>query len=363
MVGAVQEGIVTRQQTHLAFGAFDVGAERADEVRDLLAAWSAAIPRLVEGRRSQRAVEERRDSGEVQELQPARLTVTLGLGPGLFARDGEDRFGLKRLAPVALRPLPAFPGDRLDPARCGGDLCVQACADDAQVAFHALRTLARLADGAAALRWAQPGFIALGNVEGKGRTPRNLLGFREGARNLREPHELREHVWVARRDRTYMMGGTYLVTRRIRLALDAWDATAVADQERAIGRAKVLGARLDDARWMGEDAAPVPAGAHIMLAGVGEGGAGGARMLRRSYNYFDGVDSAGGELDAGLFFMCFVADPRRQFVPMQQRLAEADPLGPFATYTGSAAFAIPPAAPAGSFIAEELFSAALSARY
>ncbi|MEA2128480.1 MAG: deferrochelatase/peroxidase EfeB [Solirubrobacteraceae bacterium] len=344
-----QPGIVTRQQAHLVFAAFDVDAGSAGELGELFAAWSLAGARLMGGERSARDVQERGDSGEVQELAPAGLTVTLGLGPDVFER---DRFGLADCRPAALRALPSFPGDELQPRRCGGDVCVQACANDPQVAVHAVRTLARLGAGAARLRWAQTGFISVGTLEDRGRTPRNLFGFREGARNVREPRELERHVWISGRDRSWMLGGTYAVVRRIRMRVDAWDETAVADQEQAIGREKVSGARFDDERFV-KPPKPVPPGAHISLAGVDQSD--GTRMLRRSYNYFDGVDPVSGEPDMGLFFVCFVRDPRRQFVPMQQRLSERDPLNPFVTYTGGAVFAVPPAPAPGRFVAQGLF--------
>ena len=44
-------------------------------------------------------------------------TVTIGLGPGAIPQAQR---------PWGLALLPAFPGDALDPARCGGDLCVLA---------------------------------------------------------------------------------------------------------------------------------------------------------------------------------------------------------------------------------------------
>ena len=91
-----------------------------------------------------------------------------------------------------------FNGDQLQPARTGGDLSVQACADDPQVAFHAVRELDRLAYGAAQIRWAQTGFLP---ERAPGETPRNLMGFKDGTNNpplAGAPKALtREvHVWV-----------------------------------------------------------------------------------------------------------------------------------------------------------------------
>ena len=62
----------------------------------------------------------------------------------------------------------------------GGDLSVQACADDPQVAFHAVRELERLAYGTAQIHWAQSGFLP--NTPA-GETPRNLMGFKDGTNN------------------------------------------------------------------------------------------------------------------------------------------------------------------------------------
>ncbi|WP_269451838.1 Dyp-type peroxidase domain-containing protein [Tessaracoccus coleopterorum] len=99
------------------------------------------------------------DTGEAYDLPPSGLTVTFGFGPGLF-RDakGNDRFGIAARRPAALEPLPHFVADNLDPSLSDGDLCIQACADDPQVAVHAIRNLTRIAFGRAVLRWSQLGF-------------------------------------------------------------------------------------------------------------------------------------------------------------------------------------------------------------
>ena len=64
-------------------------------------------------------------------------------------------------------------------------------------------------------------------------------------------------------------------------------------------------------------------------------------MLRRGYNFVDGSDALGG-LDAGLFFIAYVRDPRTHFIPMQTRMARLDTLMEYLKFTGSALFAIPP---------------------
>lgn len=322
-----QPGIVGPQPEHLALAAFDVTVDRASELQDLLAAWSAAATRLMEGQTPDH------DTGEASDLPPGELTLTFGLGPALF---DDDRLGLGASRPAALAPLPAFPDDALDPRLCDGDLCVQACADHAQAAFHAVHALWRAARGAADLRWTQTGFR-----EGPGRA-RNLLGFKDGTYNVPTQQSYDRHVWVHARDRSWMLGGTYLVIRRIRVLLDGWDALPVEAQERIIGRHKATGAPLGEQReYDAVNLDAIPPDAHMRVASPPENG--GMRLLRRSYNFFDGVDPETGEVDAGTIFICCQRDPRRQYVPMQRRLAEHDALSAHLRHTGSAIFAVPPA--------------------
>ena len=143
------------------------------------------------------------DTGEAIGLPPSGLTVTFGFGPGLFRdENGRDRFGIADRQPEALRPLPHFPADLLDPARTGGDLCVQACADDPQVAVHAIRNLARIGFGTVAIRWSQLGFGRTSSTTTDQTTPRNLFGFKDGTANIKaeETVDLDEHVWVGADD-------------------------------------------------------------------------------------------------------------------------------------------------------------------
>ena len=160
------------------------------------------------------------DTGEADGLTPSRLTLTFGFGHSLFPRDGADRLGLGARLPRALRPLGTLPGDALDPLRSDGDLCVQACADDPQVAFHAIRNLARIGRGIVVLRWTELGFGRTASTSPAQVTPRNLMGFKDGTNNLDagDAKAMRKHVWVGDDEpQAWMRGGTYLVTRRIRM--------------------------------------------------------------------------------------------------------------------------------------------------
>jgi len=126
------------------------------------------------------------------------------VGPTLFTEDGQGVIGLAVRRPDPLVDLPGFSTDDLDPARTGGALCIQACADDVQVAFHAVRELMRLGHGLVSVRWSQAGFLPL---VGPGVTPRNLLGFKDGTNNVRDARDLSRFVWVGTEGPPWIRGG------------------------------------------------------------------------------------------------------------------------------------------------------------
>jgi len=267
--------------------------------------------------------------------------------------------------PRELQPLPAFAGEKIDPASSGGDLCVQACADDPQVAFHAIHELTRAGAGMVAPRWAQQGFgrtSATTRVQG---TQRNLMGFKDGTRNLRseDTGAMEEFVWVNPRDEpAWMTGGTYLIARRIRMLFDRWDAASLREQERTIGRVKLSGAPLGESREYDpldlqartpDGRLVIPPDAHVRLASPQNNK--GQAILRRGYSYSEGIDPSSGEIDAGLFFIAFQRSPE-QFISLQRLLSDFDALSHFTVHTSSSIFACPPGVTPGSFVGEALFS-------
>jgi deferrochelatase/peroxidase EfeB len=369
--GRYQAGIATPAQDRLQFAAFDVTVDRANGLRDLLRTWTAAAARMTAGDAAGELnsvpLAPPDDTGEAFGLPPSQLTITFGLGPSLFEKDGRDRFGLRSRRPAALRQLPPLPGDELEPDRSGGDLCVQACANDPQVAFHAVRNLARLARGAAVMRWSQLGFGRTSTTSRSQSTPRNLMGFKDGTANIRaeDTKAMDEHVWTGPDERPgWMRDGTYLVARRIRMLIEVWDRASLQDQEQTIGRHKMTGAPIGgrqetdplDLAKHGPSGAPlIPAGAHVRLAHPSNVD-GGARILRRGYSFTDGIDAGLGQLDAGLFFIAFQRDPATGFLPIQRSLASADALNEYITHTSSAVFAVPGGVRPGGYVAERLFT-------
>jgi deferrochelatase/peroxidase EfeB len=357
--GRTQAGIVTPAQDRLHFVAFDVLTKDRDALVRMLKAWTAAAARMTAGKDAgdigaTAGIPEAPpdDTGEAIGLPPSGLTLTVGFGPGLF-RDatGKDRFGLAARKPAALADLPHFPGDTIDATISGGDICVQACANDPQVAVHAIRNLARIGMGVVSVRWSQLGFGRTSSTSRDQTTPRNLFGFKDGTANLKAEEQdlLRQWLWVRPGDGPdWMTGGSYMVTRKIRMLIEPWDRTSLGEQETIIGRSKGEGAPLGltkefdepDFTIVGSDGEPViPKTAHVRLAHptVNKG----ARLLRRGYNFVDGSDGLG-RLNAGLFFIAYQRDPRTQFVPIQLNLARHDDMNEYVRHVSSALFACPP---------------------
>lgn len=375
--GEHQGGILTPAQRNTYFAAFDlITTDRADIIK-MLQSWTAAAANMAKGLTVEPLGQDGSvpapDSGEALGLSPARLTTTFGFGAGLFIKDGKDRYGLAAHRPAALVDLPRFPGDQLVDTRTGGDLSVQACADDPQVAFHAVRQLSRLAYNVAQIRWVQTGFTPNSKPND---TPRNLMGFKDGTNNpsINDSKTMDRVIWVGDEGADWMQGGSYLVARRIRIALEHWDRMNVAFQEQTIGRCKYSGAPLsgknefDKADYSATDKdgnSVIPENAHIRLAASANND--GAQILRRGYSYNDGANPTAErwppwrqemEYDAGLFFLCYQRDPRTGFIKIFDKMSKFDMMNQFVTHVGGGLFACPSGIMAGEFIGQRLFEKA-----
>ncbi|GAB2737809.1 iron uptake transporter deferrochelatase/peroxidase subunit [Kitasatospora kifunensis] len=335
--GPHQAGIVQPPQARVQLAAFDLApnAGRAG-LQALLKLWSQTAARL--------AVGEPAGTHENQialDAGPSSLTVTVGFGATLF-----DKVGLADRRPAQLNPLPAFPLDAIDRSRSDGDLWVQIGADDALVAFHALRVLQQQAAPAAAVRWQMAGFARSPGATAKPMTGRNLMGQVDGTNNPKPTDpDFAAKIFATGPD--WMAGGSYVVLRRIRMLLDDWENLSTDRQERFIGRRKSDGAPLsggtettpvDLTKQNPDGTLAIPADAHIRVAAPTANG--GAAMLRRGFSYADGV-LPDGSPDAGLLFLAFQADPARGFVPVQQKLARGDGLSRFLRHEASGLYAVP----------------------
>ncbi|MFF9162405.1 iron uptake transporter deferrochelatase/peroxidase subunit [Streptomyces longwoodensis] len=353
--GKHQPGILQGLQAHGHLVAFDLtpGAGRT-EAAALLRRWSETARRLMAGEPAAHG-----DTDVARDAGPSSLTVTFGFGHSFFARTG-----LAERRPVALDPLPAFSSDHLDARRSNGDLWVQIGANDALVAFHALRALQKDAGGAARVRWQMNGFNRSPGATAHPMTARNLMGQVDGTRNPKPSEaDFDRRVFVpasGSADPAWMANGSYVVVRRIRMLLDDWEQLSRAAQEQVIGRRKADGAPLTGGTETTEmdlektDAhgdLVVPLNAHARITRPDQNG--GAAMLRRPFSYHDGFD-ADGTPDAGLLFVCWQADPLRGFVTVQRKLDRGDALSRFIRHEASGLFAVPGGAAEGEYVGQAL---------
>lgn len=352
--GKHQSGITTPVQKNIYFASLDVLFTSKRELQELFKQWTPLVVRLMNGEIMVDLTTNNRvptgDTGEAFGLDASNLTITVGVGPALF-----DKLGIVHLKPEELKDLPHFPKDQLQKEFTGGDLCIQACADDPQAAFHAVRNLVRAASGKVELKWSQAGF---NSFPVGGGTPRNLFAFKDGTVNpaIMDEKDLNDVVWVGD---GWLKGGAYLVTRKIQMHLETWDRTSLKDQEATFGRYRDSGApfgktkEFDDFDVEAKDGNGeyiMPATSHVHLARKS-----GARILRRSYSYASGVLSNTGAHEAGLVFISFQKDPA-QFTAIQNSLGRMDKMNEYITHRGSAVFACFPGVEEGSYLGEALFN-------
>ncbi|SBT93219.1 dye decolorizing peroxidase [Streptomyces sp. DI166] len=351
--GKHQPGILQGLQARGHLIAFDLapGAGRK-EAAALMRRWSDTARRLMAGEPAGSG-----DTAVARDAGPSSLTVTFGFGHSFFARTG-----LEKQRPVALDPLPDFSSDHLDKSRSDGDLWVQIGANDALVAFHALRAIQKDAGKAAKVRWQMNGFNRSPGATAHPMTARNLMGQIDGTRNPKpaEP-DFDKRIFVpASGEPAWMANGSYAVVRRIRMLLDDWEGLSLKEQEAVIGRRKSDGAPLSGGTETSEmdleklDAngeLVVPINAHARISRPDQNG--GAAMLRRPFSFHDGID-ADGTPDAGLLFVCWQSDPLRGFVTVQRKLDRGDALSTYIRHEASGLFAVPGGAGEGEYVGQAL---------
>lgn len=372
LFGEHQSGITTPAQDRLHFAAFDVrDGTTVAELIALLQEWTTAANQLMMGREVGESGAfdggpylPPEDTGEAADLGVAGLTITFGFGRSLFrTTDGQDRFGLAKLLPADFIELPTMVNDFLQPELSGGDLCIQACANDPQVAVHAVRNLTRIAIGRATLRWSQLGFGRTSSTSTTQQTPRNLFGQKDGTNNIKaeEADRLAQNVWISQGP-PGIAGGSYLIARRIAMTIEVWDGVQLQEQDRVLGRDKKTGAPLSG----GGEFTPPDFAAHASngqplidprshVARTHPDNNGGIAMLRRGYNYVDGNDGTG-RLDAGLFFIAFVNQPAR-FAAVHTNMARDDMFVEYLKTTSSSVFLAPAGIGESEYLGQALFEA------
>lgn len=366
--GAHQAGIVTPQPFSCVIAAFEVLVETRADLADLFRDLTGVLRLLAEG--GTLPQDDPRlppfDNGLLgtERIRPERFTGTVAVGASLF----DDRFGLAPLKPRQLEEMTAFPNDALDDDLCHGDLVIQFCAETPEEVLHALRLVIKATPDRLAVKWKQEGFAAThGSRSGPLGTGRNLLGFKDGTANADVGNAalMNDYVWVqpGGGEPAWTAGGSYQVVRLIRNYVEFWDRTPLGEQERIFGRHKHSGAPIGGAgEFDAVDYAADPKGekvaldSHIRLANPRTPGET-ARLIRRGYNYSNGVTKSG-QLDMGLLFVSFQADLAAGFLSAQARL-NGEPLEEYIKpFGGGYWFALPGVASPTAVLGEALFAAA-----
>ena len=371
--GATQAGIVTPRPAAGMIASFDVLAQTPAEVERLFSTLTQRFRFLMAGG-AVPVVDPKlppADSGILGPvIAPDNVTLTLSLGHSFFA----ERDWLAPVKPARLQRMTKFRNDALDADICHGDLSVQICANTPDATIHALRDLIKSLPDLMVIRWKQEGTVPIlpAAPDGATESARNFLGFRDGSANpdSRSESEMRRIVWVGADDPAeprWARNGSYQAVRIIRNFVERWDRTPLAEQERIIGRRKASGAPFDGVRESdAPDYRPDPDGrvtaldAHIRLANPRDAGSQRSLMLRRPFNYSNGV-LRNGQLDQGMLFIAYQRDLEAAFIAVQKRL-EREPLEEYVKPVGGGYFfTLPGVEREGGFLGETLLAAAAGA--
>ena len=342
--GEHQAGITTPMQKNIYFVVLDLHSTDKEEVIQMFKDWTDYSSKLVDGelvkKDGSNALLPPSDTGETVGLNPYRLTLTFGV-----SADFLKKMGLEKKRPKEFRDLPPFPKEQLQVKYTGGDIVIQACADDEQVAFHAVRNLVRKARNTVTMKWSQSGFAAIGD---RMSTPRNLFGFKDGTANVTKEKDFDQVIWTDSDD--WMKGGTYMAVRRIQMFLETWDRTNLQEQENTFGRYKESGAPFGKKDEFDEvDLALLPVDSHVRLAKEVN-----KPIYRRSYSYSDGIVEKTGQFDTGLLFLAFQKNPD-SFVKVLTNLGAQDKMNEYVTHIGSGLFACFAGVKKGEYLGQKLF--------
>ena len=352
--GIHQSGITNARPAHGLVASFDVLVKTPDDLERLFRTLTQRIAFLTQGGTPPELDPKLppADSGIIgPEIRPDNLTMTVGLGDSLF----EHHPWLQPHKPKLLQRMTKFPNDALVADLCHGDLSLQFCANTPDTNIHALRDILKTMSDLMFLRWKQEGNVPVipPSPDGEVESARNFLGFRDGSANpdASDKNLMNQLVWVgeAHQEPEWAVNGSYQAVRIIRNFVERWDRTPLQEQELIFGRKKNSGAPLDGTK---ESQVPdyskdpegkvTPMDAHIRLANDRSHATQKNLILRRPFNYSNGVTKSG-QLDQGLLFICYQADLEQGFIAVQRKL-DGEPLEEYIKPVGGGYFYILPGA-------------------
>lgn len=350
--GKHQSGIITPAQRSIYFLVLDLHTDKVDEIKEVFKKWTDYSVRLMKGENIAPYGDNPHlppiDTGEADSLGAYGLTLTFGISPSFL-----EKLKLTHKKPPEFSDLPHFPRDQIRPEYAGGDICIQACSDDPQVSFHAVRQLVRQARSSVTMKWSQSGFLGF---DDNTQTARNLFAFKDGTANQETLNNTDKHVWINHTD--WLKGGSYLVVRRIQMHLETWDRTSLHGQDETFGRHRATGAPIGKTQELDTlDITAKDDKGNFIIPEVSHAGLAkrsGLQILRRSYSYSSGIDPITGQFDAGLLFISFQKSPM-QFTAIQSALGRVDKMNEYITHIGSGLFACFGGVKQGEYLGQRLF--------
>jgi dye decolorizing peroxidase len=315
--GTHQTGVITPNppQTFVLISTWDLATVSKSSIGEVLAVLSTSIATLMAGA-----------DPLLAGMSVDNLTVTVGVGPKVVR-------AVDATLPGA-QDLPKFSHEDIADADRGGDILIQACANDALVVSLATKSLAAKLGSSWMKRWEQSGFRGANLQETN--AARNILGFIDGIVGPKTDAERAQDVWLGNEGKS-LQGGTIITLRRFIVDTAKFLGQPVAAQEAVFGRTRSgalplsggsatadvdLGAKSADGQYL------IPVRAHVRAAHPFTSGS--DLMLRRSYSTSD-----------GLIFISFQRK-LRSFVATLQAMDEGDALLDYSTATATATFVILP---------------------
>jgi deferrochelatase/peroxidase EfeB len=350
--GLHQAGIVTPRPAAGMIASFHVLAKTPEDVERLFKTLSSRNAFLMKGGTPPQLDDKLppSDSGLLGPVVPSdNLTMTVSLGSSFF----DQRDWLLPHKPARLTRMRAFRNDALDADLCHGDLALQICSNTPDTNIHALRDILKNLPDLVVLRWKQEGSVPVlpPKPDGSRESARNFLGFRDGSANpdANKTELMDKIVWVPEGgdEPAWTRGGSYQAVRIIRNFVERWDRTPLGEQERIIGRNKATGAPFGGSTehdipdyTKDPEGTLTPLDAHIRMANKRTSTSDANLILRRPFNYSNGV-SKSGQLEQGLLFICYQADLEKGFITVQNQL-NGEPLEEYIKPIGGGFFFTPP---------------------
>lgn len=358
-------GIVDASQRYCVFAMFDMreGATRTD-LQLLLARWTAAIATMQSGKTlgkirpdfSESSVP--KDMGETADLDPCSLTITTGFGRACSTSASVWKISSPSTS-TSLSGIASPTSAWCSRRRAATSACRSAptTARLSSMRFTLWPVLPAVRRSLPSCRKASCPIRQSSDQP----TPRDLFGFRDGTTNPTEDQEFEDFLWVKDTKQEWLKNGSFMCYGRTIADVETWESDRISDQEQLIGRRKDTGAPLSNpngdefdipdlnARDANGDLLIDP-NSHVAITSDQRLG---FKVLRRSYNYWSGLNDHGDQ-NAGFLNCTYVNDPYRYWL-LRDDMGRYDRLNEYYYDDFRGVYAVPHAPATGTYLGQEFF--------